>query len=139
MTVINGDGMILGRLSSIVAKRLLEGEKISIVNAEKTVISGSKVATFNEYKQDIDRGSKEFGPYFPKRPDHILKRTIRGMLPYKKARGRDSMARLRTYIGVPEELTNEEFISLDEANMERFSSVRYIRLEELCDKLGAKF
>ncbi len=51
MTVINADGMILGRLASILAKRLLAGEEIHIINAEKIVISGDKVTTFGEYKQ----------------------------------------------------------------------------------------
>ena len=139
MTIINAEGLILGRLSSIVAKRLLSGEEILIVNAERAVISGSKVTTFNEYKQSIDRGAKEFGPYFPKRPDQIVKRTIRGMLPYKKARGRDAMSRLKTYIGVPESIRNKETISITEADMKRLSSIKYVRLNELCTKLGARF
>jgi len=138
MTVINADGMILGRLASILAKRLLAGEEIYIINAEKIVISGDKVTTFTEYKQSVDRGNREFGPYYPKRPDHIVKRTIRGMLPYKRARGRDAMSRLKTYIGVPEELSREEAVSVEGANMNRLSSVKYIRLEELSRKLGAK-
>ncbi|MCK4928624.1 MAG: 50S ribosomal protein L13 [Methanosarcinales archaeon] len=139
MTVINADGMILGRLSSIMAKRLLAGEEIHIVNTERMVISGDKVTTFTEYKQSVDRGNREFGPYYPKRPDHIVKRTIRGMLPYKKARGKDAMSRLKTYIGVPEELKNEETASIDGADMKQLSSVKYIRLEELSTKLGANF
>ena len=139
MTVIDSDGMIMGRLSSIVAKRLLNGEEITIVNAEKTVISGSKLASFTEYKQAVDRGNKEFGPYFPKRPDQILKRTIRGMLPYKKARGKEAMSRLKTYIGVPQELSTVDAVTIAEAHMDRLSSVKYIRLEELTRKLGAKF
>lgn len=137
MTVINADGMILGRLASILAKRLLAGEEIHIINAEKIVISGDKVTTFGEYKQSVDRGNREFGPYHPKRPDHIVKRTIRGMLPYKRPRGRDAMSRLKTYIGVPEELSREEAVSIEGANMNRLSSVKYIRLEELSRKLGA--
>ena len=139
MTVIKADGMILGRLSSIMAKRLLAGEEIHIVNTERMVISGDKVTTFTEYKQSVDRGNREFGPYYPKRPDHIVKRTIRGMLPYKKARGKDAMSRLKTYIGVPEELKNEETASIDGADMKQLSSVKYIRLEELSTKLGANF
>ncbi|MCK5660568.1 MAG: 50S ribosomal protein L13, partial [Methanosarcinales archaeon] len=82
-SVIDAEHMILGRLSSHVAKRLLAGETIDIINAEKTIISGSKVTTLGEYKDSMKRGSKENGPYYPKRPDMILKRTIRGMLPHK--------------------------------------------------------
>src|SRR5665647_3512969 len=84
MTVIDANGLILGRLASTVAKQLLSGDdKIYIVNAEKAIISGSKAATLREYRETRERGATEFGPYFPKRPDRILKRTIRGMLPYK--------------------------------------------------------
>ncbi|RLI06236.1 50S ribosomal protein L13, partial [Candidatus Bathyarchaeota archaeon] len=39
-SVIDASGLILGRMASIVAKRLLEGEQIEIVNAEKAVVSG---------------------------------------------------------------------------------------------------
>ncbi len=138
MTIIDANGMILGRLSSVVAKRLLEGEEIFIVNAEKAVISGSKIATFGEYKQSVDRGNREFGPYFPRRSDHIIKRTIRGMLPYKRARGKDAMSRLKTFIGVPDAMSSEEKVSIAEANMNKLSSVKYIRLEELSKRLGAK-
>jgi large subunit ribosomal protein L13 len=139
MTIIDADGLILGRLSSIVAKRLLKGENIFIVNTEKAVISGQKVTTFTEYKQSVDRGNKEFGPYFPKRPDHIVKRTVRGMLPYKKTKGRDALFKLKTYIGVPEALSSEETTTINEANMKRLSSIKYIRLDELCKKLGGEF
>lgn len=139
MTVINADGMILGRLSSIIAKRLLNGEEIFVVNAEKAVISGSRVTTFKEYKQSADRGNKEFGPYFPKRPDHIMKRTVRGMLPYKQSKGREALSRFRTYIGIPEELSGKEMESINGAHMNRLSSAKYIRLDELSKKLGANY
>src|SRR5512147_2650555 len=101
MVLINAQGLIVGRLSSIVAKKLLEGEEVTIINADKAILSGSKASTFAEFKQTVDRGTKEKGPYYPKRPDAIIKRTIRGMLPYKAQRGKDAMARLRVFIGTP--------------------------------------
>lgn len=139
MTVIDAEGLIMGRLSSVVAKRLLAGEEIAVVNAEKAVISGSKVKTFNDYKDLRDMGTREFGPYFPKRPDHILKRTVRGMLPYKRARGRDAMARLQVHVGIPHELKNAELTTLVEADMNRLSSNKYIVLGDVSRKLGSKF
>ena len=42
VTVIDGDGLLLGRLASMVARRAMSGEEIAIVNAEKAVISGSR-------------------------------------------------------------------------------------------------
>lgn len=140
MTVIDANGLILGRLASIVAKQLLSGdEKIYIVNAEKAVISGSRATTLKDYRETRVRGATEFGPYFPKRPDRILKRTIRGMLPYKKTRGRDAMSRLKVYVGVPSELKGAETITITNVDMRRLSSSKYIELGEVSQKMGSKF
>ena len=141
MTVIDANGLIMGRLASSVAKRLLEGETIDIVNAEKAVISGSKFTTLRESEEinNMGRREKSFGPYFPKRPDRILKRTVRGMLPYKRARGKDAMGRLKIYVGVPAELKDAELTKIAEADMKRLSSNKYLTLADVSKKLGAKF
>lgn len=140
MTVIDANGLILGRLASTVAKQLLSGDdEIYIVNAEKAVISGSRATTLKEYRQTRERGSMEFGPYFPKRPDRILKRTIRGMLPHKRARGRDAMSRLKVYVGVPSEFKDTEAITIADADMRLLSSSKYIELGEVSQKMGSKF
>ncbi|MDK2833146.1 MAG: large subunit ribosomal protein [Methanolobus sp.] len=139
MTVIDAEGLIMGRLASVVAKKLLDGEKIDIVNADKAIISGSRASTLQEYKETITRGTREFGPYFPKRPERILKRTIRGMIPYKRVRGRDAMGRLKVYVGIPVEFRNAEIIRVAEADMNRLSSNKYLTLGEVSTKLGSKF
>ncbi|MCD5426060.1 MAG: 50S ribosomal protein L13 [Methanosarcinaceae archaeon] len=138
MIVIDADRHIMGRLSSVVAKLLLNGETIEIVNAEKVVISGSKVKTLTDYKKTKTRGAKEFGPYFPKRSDRILKRTIRGMIPYKRARGRDALKRLKVHIGIPSIHKNVEFTQIKDASMNRLSTIKYIKLEEVSKIIGAK-
>ncbi|RLI36579.1 hypothetical protein DRO60_05575, partial [Candidatus Bathyarchaeota archaeon] len=55
-TVIDATGLVLGRMASIVAKRLLMGERIAIINAEKAVISGKKKAIVNRYKDRLQIG-----------------------------------------------------------------------------------
>jgi large subunit ribosomal protein L13 len=139
LVVIDGDGLILGRLASITAKRLLQGERIYIVNAEKVVISGDRDAVLSNYLKKRMRGSKEKGPYFPKRPDTILKRTVRGMLPYKRERGRKALSNLKVYVGVPKELEGEEKETVEEAHISRLSTTRYIKLGEVSKFLGGKF
>ncbi len=139
MTIINADGLILGRLASNISKRLISGEEIIIVNTEKAVISGSKLSTFEEYNRQVNRGAREKGPYYPKRPDQILKRTIRGMLPYKRKYGRSAYSRLKVYIGVPYGLQTESFETIKDAKMTRLSKIKYMRLEDLSQKLGAKW
>ena len=139
MIVIDASGLILGRLSSMIAKRLLEGETVSIVNAEKAIISGSATTTFKGYLQATQRGIKEQGPYYPKRPDMILKRTIRGMLPHKRRRGRDALSQLKVYVGEPGELKREARSKLEGTSMKRLSTIKHIRLGELSRQLGGKF
>lgn len=139
MTVIDANNLILGRMASIVAGRILNGEEINIINAEKAIISGRKDTTFNRYRTYVDRGSREFGPRFPRRPDQIIARTIRGMIPHTKATGRDAYNRLRVYIGVPPELSKEQAGTLNEASIMRLSTANYTVLGDLSKRLGSKF
>ncbi|KAF5410488.1 MAG: 50S ribosomal protein L13 [Candidatus Methanophagaceae archaeon] len=138
MEIIDGEGLILGRLASEVASELLKerGKRITIVNAERVLVSGSKVAILKDYKRRKDQGSREQGPYFPKMPDRILKRTIRGMLPYKRERGRDAFSRLRVYLGIPREYAGQERKRVENADAERLSIAKYVTLGEVSEKLG---
>lgn len=139
MTVVDANNLILGRMASIVAKKLLSGEEIRIINAEKAIISGRKDAVFARYKRYVDRGSREFGPHFPRRPDQIVARTIRGMIPHKKMTGREAYKRLKVYIGVPQELSKEQVTTIEEADIIRLSTSNYTALGDLSRKLGSKF
>jgi len=139
VTVINGDGMLLGRLASVVAKRALAGEEIAIVNAEKAIISGSRARVLGNYQHKRSRGSTGWGPFVPRRPDNLMKRTIRGMLPYKRPRGVDAMKRVRCYVGVPVEFAGKAMETPDEAHVDRLNNVQFVTLGTVCTFLGAKF
>jgi len=140
VTVINAEGLLLGRMASMVAKRLLNGEDIAIINAEKTIISGRQKEIMEKYDQKRKRGSTEFGPYYPRRPDHILKRTIRGMLPYRTSRGEDALRRVKVYVGVPGELYGTDAEILADAHMDnKLNNPRYTTLGAVSTFLGAKY
>jgi large subunit ribosomal protein L13 len=139
VTVIDGDSLLVGRLSSVVAKRALAGEEIAIVNAEKAVISGSRARVFGIYQHKRERGSREGGPFFPRRPDHILKRTIRGMVPYKRERGIEAMKRIKVYVGIPEELAGAPIETITEVHKNRLNSPAYVTLGTISTLLGAKY
>ncbi len=134
--VYDASGQILGRLSSLTAKRLLEGEAVTIVNAEEAVITGSRQSILREYRQKRRVGSQRKGPYFPKRADRILKRTVRGMLPYQKPRGRAALKRLQVHLGTPVQVEGkpEEAPGASIAG----KTTTYITLRELSNLLGAK-
>lgn len=56
------------------------------------------------YHTRAELGS-DSGPYYPKRPDRIFKRAIRGMLPYKTEDGREALSNVRVYVGNPTSAT----------------------------------
>ncbi|HTY14285.1 MAG TPA: 50S ribosomal protein L13 [Methanoregulaceae archaeon] len=139
VTIIDGDGLLLGRLASLVARRALNGETFAIVNAEKVIISGSRARVLHNYNHKRQRGSTEGGPYFPRRPDHIVKRTIRGMLPYKRERGVEAFRRIKTYVGVPPEFLGQEMEILEDAHMDRLNNAQFVTLGAVSTFLGAKY
>jgi large subunit ribosomal protein L13 len=139
VAVIDADGLLLGRMASLVAKRALSGEEVAIINAEKTVISGSRARILSHYGQKRSRGSREGGPFFPRRPDHIVKRTIRGMLPYKRPSGRDALKRVKVYVGVPVDFVGMEHEVLDEAHMNRLNTPKMVTVGAVSSFLGAKY
>jgi len=141
VTIINGDGLLLGRLASITASRALAGEEIAIVNVEKVIISGSRARVLANYRHKRERGASgaHWGPFVPRRPDHLMKRTIRGMLPYKRPRGVDAMKRIRCYVGVPAGFAGKEMEVPEEVHMNRLNNPNHVTLASVCTFLGAKF
>ena len=132
--IIDAEGLILGRLASHVAQRLLDGEEIIIVNAEKAVITGGKDDIIAHFRHRRDVGSGRKGPLYPRTPHMMLKRSIRGMLPYKKPRGRTAYKRLKVHISVPRELEKKKFETIEGAT--ELSTQRYMTLGEVSQVLG---
>lgn len=136
-TVIDAEGLILGRMASQVAKRLLNGEKIIIVNAEKAIISGKRLSILREKQDFLQVGHFRKGPLHPRRPDRIIKKVIRGMLPRKKPRGKDALKRLRVYMGVPKDYEGKEKERISEADGRNLRGPR-IEVSELARNIGWK-
>ena len=136
-TVIDGNGLILGRMASIIAKRLLTGETIDIVNAENIVVSGKKKMVINTEKEFLEVGGHGKGPIHYRQPHRIVKRVIRGMLPHRKSHGRDAFSRLKVHIGVP-----DEFEGADLEKMEKYHSSklnrRFVTVGEIAENIGWK-
>ncbi|MEW5937780.1 MAG: 50S ribosomal protein L13 [Candidatus Thermoplasmatota archaeon] len=136
MLKIDASGLILGRISTHVAKALLRGEEVVIVNAEKAVITGSPTTILEDYRQRRARGKIRKGPYYPRTPDRILKRTVRGMLPHQTPKSRAALKRLKVYIGIPREMEGDTFETLEKAKMVEIA--KYLTIGELSKELGAK-
>ena len=135
--VVDARDCILGRVASEVAQRALDGERVAVVNAEDAVITGDKEDVFETYRTRIQLGSDR-GPNYPKRPDTIFKRSVRGMLPYKKPRGREAFENVRIYVGNPyADDDDREAEVLEDTSLDRLSNIRFVHLGEVSDQLGA--
>ena len=134
-TIIDAKGLILGRLASSVAKRLLQGETVIVLNAEKAAISGKRQQIVTEAKTFLEVGHPRKGPFHPRRPDRIVSRTIRGMLPRQKPKGQQAYKRLRVYLGAPLEFENKEIQTIIEASADKLKSP-YITVGELAKEVG---
>ena len=135
ITLVNADGLILGRMASKVAKRLLNGEKVIIVNAEKAVLSGKKKSKVAEAKEFLEVGAPKQGPFHYRRPDRILRKTVRGMLPFKQPKGKMAYKKLKVFMGVPEDLKGQQMITLKEAQAAKLKGP-YFTLAELAKEIG---
>lgn len=135
---IDATNQIAGRLSSRIAKLILSGKRVTVVNAEKALISGSRTSVINQWKERLELASKVnpiYGPIHPRKPDTILRRMVRGMVPRKKPKGALAMKRLRVYIGVPAELASEKLATYDETTASRPIPV-YVTMGDLSKSLG---
>ena len=143
----DAEGAILGRLASAVADLLQKAardgreDKVVIVNAEKAVVTGSPTSIMATYHAKYKLNHARKGPFFPRMPDQILKRTVRGMLPYQKnSSGRGALRDLRVLIGQPTNISEEELpedhVWGDTDSIERPLPLKFVRLGEISSSLG---
>lgn len=133
--IVNAEGLILGRMCSQVAKKLLNGEQVIIINAEKSVISGKRKSKIAEAHLFLEVGAPARGPFHYRRPDRIMLKTVRGMLPMKQVKGQKALANLRVFMSVPEELKNQKTESLPDAESSKLKGPQ-LTLGELAKAIG---
>ncbi len=135
VAVVNGEGLILGRMCSKIAKRLLNGEQIIIVNAEKVIISGKRKSKVAEAHKFLEVGAPDRGPFHSRRPDRIVRKTVRGMVPWAQPKGKLAYKRLKVYLGIPLELKDRPLETIEQANAAKLTGPHFT-LGELAVEIG---
>jgi large subunit ribosomal protein L13 len=141
-TVIDAERQVLGRIASHAAKQALLGEDVVIFNADKAYVSGSMKSVFGEYLAKLtikNKGNFNKGPYHPKRPDLFVRRSVRGMLPWRKTRGREAYKRVMVYNGVPETVLKERGLSLPAKKEAPKKLRRKVTVAEICHFVGGSW
>jgi large subunit ribosomal protein L13 len=131
--VVDARDCIMGRVASQVAEAALDGQRVAVINAERAVITGREEQIKEKYKKRVDIGDDN-QYFYPKRPDGILKRSVRGMLPHKKQRGREAFENVRVYVGNPHDKDGEV---LDGTSLDRLSNIKFVTLSDVSETLGA--
>ncbi|MBN2014908.1 MAG: 50S ribosomal protein L13 [Candidatus Altiarchaeota archaeon] len=144
--IVNAEGQVLGRLASFVAKQALLGDEVIVVNAEKALVSGKGDMVRGKELEKLDIrniGNTKKGPFHQKRPDKYVRKAVRGMLPWKKASGREAFKRIQVYIGIPEDVIKKvhnvgkiEIHNLDDMKK---GLVEYTTVAEICKSIGGKW
>ena len=140
LIVVDATNCIAGRMCTKVSKLLLSGKRVSIVNAEKAMLSGDRYMTIKEYKEQLEINSVTnpiHGPFHPRRPDTILTKMVRGMIPLRKPSGLKAFKQLRVYIGIPRELSTKQIQSFDDVKITKASSY-YMTIGDVSTQIGWK-
>ncbi|MGV8085632.1 MAG: 50S ribosomal protein L13 [Candidatus Bilamarchaeum sp.] len=135
MIVIDGTNMVFGRMASQIAKKVITGEEVHLINAEKIVIKGNPAQIGGRYlvKRGLrHKGTPERSPVWSKVPHMLVKRMIRGMLPMKSSRGKVALGKLMVYTGNPKNLNTT--VSLENAAYDGVT--RHITIQQLCKTIG---
>ena len=142
--LIDGKDAIMGRLASIVAKLALLGNHVLVINAKDIVISGHQQSIFDHYiqKKNIKTRTnpRVYGPFFYRTPDKLFRRTVRGMVPRKSARGSDAYARVHVTIAGFDKEKYPKVVPYTVPNIGKARlSHSYITLATLANRFGWKY
>ena len=138
--VVDATNCIAGRMCSHVSKLLLNGNRVAIVNAEKAMLSGNRYKTIELYKEHLEINSVTnpiHGPFHPRRPDTMLTKMVRGMVPKRKTSGVEAHKRLRVYIGVPDDIKSLKMESFEDSKITKPESY-YISVGDVAKQIGWK-
>lgn len=137
---VDANNMVMGRLASIIAKELLNGNKVTVVNVEKVVITGSNKKSilehfFKKLRARSNVNPRRHGPFVSRSPEGIFKRVVRGMLPWEKAKGKEAYKRLRVYRGIPKNIDTAS-ITVYKSACYRENPYPYMYLDEISRLIG---
>jgi len=134
MVVIDGTDVVFGRMASKAAKKALSGEEVHVINAEKIILNGDPLVITERYferRRAKNKADPERSPKWPRVPHMLVKRMMRGMLPWGSKRGKEAYRRIFVYTGNPKELKSDEFRAKKHDGISP-----HITVKKLCSKMG---
>ena len=129
--VVDAEGLVLGRLSTEVARVLRgkhkpifaphvdTGDHVIVINADKVVLTAGKAEKKIAYRHTGYPGGlrqQTYAQLLATKPEEVVKRSVRGMLP-KGPLGRQMGKKLKVYAGPshPHEAQNPQPLAVEHA------------------------
>merc|ERR1712119_25046 len=140
--VIDGKQHLIGRLAAVVAKELLNGQKIVVVRAEEILKSGALHRNRMKYtewlKLKSNTNPRHGGPYHFKAPSKLFWRIVRGMVRHKTPRGTAALDRLRVFEGIPAPYSHmkRRMVPAAMRSLRLKNGRKWCRLGDLCAAIG---
>jgi large subunit ribosomal protein L13 len=134
MIVIDAEDAVVGRLAAVIAKKLLLNEQVIVVNAEKSFFSGPEKRVSLVYfkrRRMQNKADPEKTAKWPRRPDYLLKKIVKGMLPHKTSRQSNALRNLTVFAGVP-----EKYVNVPKESFKTTLGRKKVSLQKVCENLG---
>ena len=115
--IVDVKDMVAGRVASKIAKMIINGENVTVVNAQDVVVVGTPAGIMEKYERRVNAAVKSnphYGPKYARIPDRMFRRMVRNMLPTQKSVKERIIKRLMVYNAVPVELAKEKALVFDE-------------------------
>ena len=139
--VVDARDHLLGKLASIVAKQLLEGQAVTVVRCDELNVSGhlahNRLKYMNYLRKRMSSNPRR-GPYHHRAPSMMFFKTVRGMVPRKTARGQAALAKLKVFDGCPHPYDTKEKMVVPQALrvLQLAPNRKYTVLSEIASRVG---
>jgi len=138
--IVDVKGIVAGRAATRIAKALIKGETVIVLNAQDAVMVGNTPSIMEKFKRRTDASvlsNPHYGPKYARIPDRMFRRTVRNMLPTKKSAKERMIKRLKVFNAVPKEYASEKAITFEESRFnERHNAMTY---KEIALQLGGRW
>jgi large subunit ribosomal protein L13 len=102
--IVDVKGLVAGRIATKVAKALINGESVVVLNAQDAVVVGNPTSIMEKYGRRVEArvlSNPHEGPKYSRIPSKIFRSMVRNMLPTKKRAKERLIKFLKVYNGLP--------------------------------------
>lgn len=140
MMIVDAKDNVAGRLASKVAKAIINGERVTVINSQELVMVGNKKSILEKFTTRVDgavKSNPHYGPKYDRIPSKIFRRMVRNMLPTKKRAKERIIKQLRVFNTTAKGIDSKEAIIFEEIKFNHRNN--YIKLKDVALLLGGRW